>query len=256
MDRTKEEIFYLKYIYFLVLIIISVICYTYYININNYKIMTDDTLFEAAKIGSSGFMSEGLQSDRNILDTIYVKMLSVFCIFLGNSIKTALYLNVVIELCSVIMVYALLLKIVNIKYSFICSMIYACILLSLKMWSKVDKSSLFLFMLPLGLYVFICVCKLFCNTIQQKFKSKVQISANTNDENDIPVTDGGVKEKIGMREIFPEDIGVKKTEFIENPLPLPKKKEHKKMDYAIELSQDNDDYDILDMTGMDFFDIE
>ena len=45
-------------------------------------------------------------------------------------------------------------------------------------------------------------------------------------------------------------------QYIENPLPLPKKKEHKKMDYAVELSLDNDDYDIVDMTGMDFYDIE
>lgn len=44
--------------------------------------------------------------------------------------------------------------------------------------------------------------------------------------------------------------------FIENPLPVPKRKEHKEMDYAIQTDEENDDYDITDMAGMDFFDIE
>ena len=49
----------------------------------------------------------------------------------------------------------------------------------------------------------------------------------------------------------------KKVKYIENPLPVPKRREHKEMSYAInELTSENDDYDVKDMTGMDFFDIE
>ena len=84
MDRTKEEIFYLKYIYFLILIFVTIICHIYYINTKDYKIVTDDALFEAAKIGSNGFASEGLQNAQNIFESIYVKILSVFCIFFGK----------------------------------------------------------------------------------------------------------------------------------------------------------------------------
>lgn len=47
-----------------------------------------------------------------------------------------------------------------------------------------------------------------------------------------------------------------KTQYIENPLPVPKRKEHKQMDFTIDLLNDNDDFDIIDMSGMDFFDIE
>jgi hypothetical protein len=36
---------------------------------------------------------------------------------------------------------------------------------------------------------------------------------------------------------------------------VPKRRAHKEMDYAIE-PDENDDYDITDMTGKDFFDIE
>lgn len=61
-----------------------------------------------------------------------------------------------------------------------------------------------------------------------------------------------------MREIKLEDIDIKKkVNYIENPLPVPKRREHKEMNYAIEeLPPDKTDYDIQDMTGMDFFDIE
>ena len=384
MDRTKEEIFYLKYIYFLILIFVTIICHIYYINTKDYKIVTDDALFEAAKIGSNGFASEGLQNAQNIFESIYVKILSVFCIFFGNSVKTGLYLNAVIELCSVIVMYAMLLNLLNIKFSFIYSMTYSWMLLGMKRWSKVDNSCLFLFTLSLGLCIFLYMCKLFSNIIEKKInnrdnlvvssgiekidnkntvdgneidkeknkienddtlvntkrklvesnviyedkevlgegtedkiqedinssnikiefvevaedeknhierdydanlcykkgnenseetktdiknknkigqiirrlRNKSKSLKNSNDENETSITGESVKEKLDMREILPEDIEVKKTEFIENPLPLPKKKEHKKMDYAVELSLDNDDYDIVDMTGMDFYDIE
>ena len=61
----------------------------------------------------------------------------------------------------------------------------------------------------------------------------------------------------GMREIRLEDVeSEKKVKYIDNPLPVPKRREHKEMNYAIELTPENDDYDIKDMTGMDYFDIE
>ena len=62
---------------------------------------------------------------------------------------------------------------------------------------------------------------------------------------------------LGMREIKFEDIDKKKVNYIENPLPVPKRREHKEMGYLInELPSDMDDYDIKDMSGMDFFDVE
>ena len=58
-----------------------------------------------------------------------------------------------------------------------------------------------------------------------------------------------------MKEIILDDVEEQKPKFIENPLPVPKRRAHKEMDYAIE-TDENDDYDITDMTGKDFFDIE
>ena len=48
---------------------------------------------------------------------------------------------------------------------------------------------------------------------------------------------------------------IKRDKLIPNPLPVPKRKEHVAMDFAIDIS-DDDDFDITDMTGMDFYDIE
>lgn len=63
---------------------------------------------------------------------------------------------------------------------------------------------------------------------------------------------------LGMKEIRIDVVQntSQKVKFIENPLPVPKRKEHKQMDYAIELNPNNNDYDINDMTGIDFFDID
>ena len=61
----------------------------------------------------------------------------------------------------------------------------------------------------------------------------------------------------GMKEIIlDEETAKKRVKFIENPLPVPKRHERKEMDFAIELCDDNDDFDIRDVSGMDFFDIE
>lgn len=57
----------------------------------------------------------------------------------------------------------------------------------------------------------------------------------------------------GMREILVDEP--KHTKYIENPLPVPKKRAHKELDYSVVVS-DTDDFDIKDMSGMDYFDIE
>ena len=58
----------------------------------------------------------------------------------------------------------------------------------------------------------------------------------------------------GMKEIRLEDVDSSKVKYIDNPLPVPKRREHREMDYLISVS-DDDDFDIKDMTGMDFYDI-
>lgn len=57
-----------------------------------------------------------------------------------------------------------------------------------------------------------------------------------------------------MKEIVIDEVR-DEPKFIENPLPVPKRREHREMDYALSVSA-SDDYDITDMSGKDFFDIE
>ncbi len=49
---------------------------------------------------------------------------------------------------------------------------------------------------------------------------------------------------------------IRTVQYIENPLPVPKRREHKEMDYAFEPTGKDDDYDVRDLTGKDYFDIE
>lgn len=59
-----------------------------------------------------------------------------------------------------------------------------------------------------------------------------------------------------MTEMQSKNEEKRKIQYIENPLPVPKRKEHKQMDFGIDILDENEDFDITDMTGMDFFDIE
>lgn len=59
----------------------------------------------------------------------------------------------------------------------------------------------------------------------------------------------------GMKEIKYHSEEENQVKFIENPLPVPKRKEHKAIDFDINDIGD-DDFDLHDMTGIDFFDIE
>lgn len=56
-------------------------------------------------------------------------------------------------------------------------------------------------------------------------------------------------------EIRYDDLEDNKVQYIENPLPVPRRREHKEMDYAFEPAG-NDDYDLKDLTDKDFYDIE
>ena len=60
----------------------------------------------------------------------------------------------------------------------------------------------------------------------------------------------------GMKEITVDAVEIKPVQMIENPLPVPKRREHKEMDFMLTDIPENDDFDLKDMTGMDFFDIE
>ena len=59
-----------------------------------------------------------------------------------------------------------------------------------------------------------------------------------------------------MKEIRYDDLEDNKVQYIENPLPVPKRREHKEMDYAFEPTGSDEDYDVNDLAGKDFYDIE
>lgn len=63
-------------------------------------------------------------------------------------------------------------------------------------------------------------------------------------------------EPAGMKEITADAVEERQIRMIENPLPVPKRREHKEMDYMLTDIPENDDFDLKDMTGIDFFDIE
>lgn len=117
--------------------------------------------------------------------------------------------------------------------------------------------------LGMGIYiliaaVIICLVCLIAKLISNSKKSKQNDIENTQmyeneQRNNVSFAATGE-----MREITLEDIEEREhnaIQYIENPLPVPKRREHKEMDYAIDVSDDSD-YDLQDMTGIDYFDFE
>ena len=117
--------------------------------------------------------------------------------------------------------------------------------------------------LGMGIYiliavVIICLVCLIAKLISNSKKSK------QNDIENTQMYENGQRNNVSfaatgeMREITLEDIEEREhnaIQYIENPLPVPKRREHKEMDYAIDVSDDSD-YDLQDMTGIDYFDFE
>ena len=68
-------------------------------------------------------------------------------------------------------------------------------------------------------------------------------------------TEDSVKEEVKLEEAKPEEVKTEEIEFIENPLPLPKKHVHREMEYGrvipeawmhydVEINSTNNKYDI------------
>jgi hypothetical protein len=66
----------------------------------------------------------------------------------------------------------------------------------------------------------------------------------------------GNEENSSMREIEMAEIENKQVKMLDNPLPVPKRREHREMEFAIELTPENDDFDIKELPEGDDFDIE
>lgn len=218
---------------------------THYKTAAQEDIAADEAFFyQAFLTAEGGFAASGTAASANIVQNAYYYLLSLSCMVFGNFAMSGIYLNVFLQLMAVLALFFAVRILSNSYIGFVVSMVLATIPAYIKITVKAS---------PLHLTVLFWAAVFLLVSILFRLAGIVVRLLGLDGEI-VGAETTKREEPLGMKEILPEDIGMKKTQFIENPLPVPKRKEHREMDYAIEPSP-NDDYDITDMTGIDFFDI-
>jgi len=251
---------WLSGLFLLILSVIAISARIYYINNVMAEININEEIYLAAKVsvGNAGFST--IFSDGFQIKSLYLSNLYLMFLIFGNFTVAGVYLNILYQVATVILVYSMI-KIVANKYiSFAIGLIAAVLPGYIHHLSKVNvvDMEIFLFVLMLNIVVF------FMHFIYCKFHAKklslVVTEESKTDDKQASITgteiDTGILMDRSMREIHYDDLEDKKVQYIENPLPVPKRREHKEMDFALEPIDSNDDYDLKDMTNKDFYDIE
>lgn len=253
---------WLSGLFLLILSGIAISVRIYYINNIMAEININEEIYLAAKVsvGNTGFST--IFSDGFRIKSLYLSNLYLMFLIFGNFTVAGVYLNLLYQVATVILVYSMV-KIITNKYiSFAAGLIAAVLPGYIHHLSKVNivDMEIFLFALILNVIVFL-VHFIYCKFHAKKL-SPVMIEENKTDDKQTSIAEteigSGVLMDRSMREIHYDDLEDKKekVQYIENPLPVPKRKEHKKMDFALETTDSNDDYDLKDMTNKDFYDIE
>ena len=211
------------------------------------------------------------------LSEIYVMLLSVAMYVFENASAAIIALNIVSQLLIVLLIYFIINRGSNTYMASMIAMVVSIFLLFAdKMYEVSEFHVCMLSVLFLINIIWILAQKLYV----KKSKDTLEVQKAGDDysygevnsvitlddilgkeirnaETETLIVNENVQEAPnGMVEIQMEDAEKNKTQYIENPLPVPKRKEHKQMDYAIDTLNENDDFDIMDMTGMEFYDIE
>lgn len=220
------------------LILFSLGVRIYYISNNSEEIFVNGELLNKAQIGEKMISTAKLFENGFSMEGGYICLLSFFCMFFGNFAVSGVYLNILLQTVTIMLLFLAIKKVSNGYIGFGIGVIIAAIPVYLQYIKEISVFNLEGLLCAAGLLLLATLVKPLWKSICSRRFEKTD-----------------VEESADMEEITQEEQSVNQTKFIENPLPVPKRKEHKRMDYALETAE-NDDYDITDMTGKDFFDID
>lgn len=264
--------------FLIILLILTLFVRLFFIQSNSSFIILEGDYYQKAMIGNYGvYRMEDLG-----LDELYTKALSIAMLFLGNYEIIGVYLNIILQTLAIIVIYVAIKCVASAYVAFLVAAVISLVPFYSDKVYEISAFHLLILFYAVGLLALAMVCKgvymfairkkpaeqektIFTENVQEEQTGVITLddiigehSSETAQEQKEEVT----KEETeilpdGMKEIIlDEEETRKKVKFLENPLPVPKRHERKEMDFAIELRGDNDDYDIKDVSGMDFFDIE
>ncbi len=234
---------------------IAIIVRVYYINNLMDEVSINEDIYNAAKVrlGTSGLAS--VFADGFHMQSLYIYTLYLFFLIFGNFTVAGVYLNILYQVLTVLMVYLIVKNVSNRYIGFTAGVIVSVIPMYVGNLAQVTMLNMQIFIAAVLCTVISYVVRIFYN--RRKGMKATEPGQNIMPESIavVPEPEASVVLDSSMKEILLDDLEDKKVQYIENPLPVPKRREHKEMDFAFEPTG-NDDYDLKDMSGKDFFDIE
>lgn len=250
-------------LFLLILSSITVIVRIYYVNHMMSEVNINEDIYNAAKvsIGSGGLSS--VFADGFRMQSLYICNLYFAFLIFGNFTVAGVYLNMLYQLLTIVFVYMLIRNVANCYVGFLGSLILSILPIYVNTLSDVTIQNMLICMAALvGAVVISAV-----HWIVRRSAVKKDISAKTDMDSEArneEIKSGADTSETAnadlildtsLKEIRYDDLEDNKVQYIENPLPVPRRREHKEMDYAFEPAG-NDDYDMKDLTDKDFYDIE
>lgn len=232
---------------------IAVLARMYYIIKLMPSVEISEELFHAAKVSADPNAAWSLALDGFGVRTLYACSLHAAFILLGNFAVSGVYLNMAYQVLTVLLVFAAVKNVSNRYIGLAAGLAVSVLPVYIRQMQRVTPLDL---MIALGALLFAVVTEII-RGIVMLFQSKKKVQNGLTDESaavqgsgDRPLAD------TSMKEILPGDLEEKKINYIENPLPTPKRREHKEMDFTVTITDENDGYDLNDLSGKDFYDIQ
>lgn len=257
---------WLTVLFLIILSSIAVIVRVYYVNRLMAEVNISEDIYNAAKvsIGTNGLTSAFAGGFR--MQSLYICNLYLAFLIFGNFTVSGVYLNILYQVFTVMLVYIVIKSLTNRYIGFAGSLILAILPVYIDTLSEVTVQNMEIMIAVLcGTVVILIIRWIYYRHADKKSTSSKMTANQTNLEtveqrNLNPVDAAEANTNIlldtSMKEIRYDDLEDNKVQYIENPLPVPKRREHKEMDYAFEPTGRDEDYDVKDLTGKDFYDIE
>jgi len=250
-------------LFLLILSCITIIVRMHYVNYLMSEVNINEDIYNAAKVsmGASGLTSAFADGFR--IQSLYICNLYLVFLIFGNFTVAGVYLNILYQFLTVLLVYIAISNVTNRYVGFAGSLILAILPIYIDTLSEVTVQNMEILLAVLTVTILILAVRWFYHryTVPKSVPDNMNVNemnleedVNSNSDS-ANVLNANILQDTSMKEIHYDDLEDNKVQYIENPLPVPKRREHKEMDYAFEPTG-NDDYDMKDLTGKDFFDIE
>lgn len=243
----------------MLLVSVSIVVRIYYVTNLMEDVTISEEIYQTARQGAdletiTNTLSEGL----NIKSLYLCSLYAMFSLF-GNFTVAGVYLNMVYQVLAVMLLFVAVNNISNRDIAFGTSLVVCVFPLYVKQIGHVTALDLAIVFGALILVGVTGILRVFL--IRRKSKRNTKEYARPVEPPEVFVVQAQGQQNApvidtSLREIRLDDLEEKKVQYIENPLPIPKRKEHREMNFAVEVTPAQEDYDLKDLEGKDFFDIE